>query len=421
MPHRNGPESTCRIELSGFTLNIGGGELHDTGGRRIALRPQSLSVLQYLGRNADRVVGKAELMQAVWPGVVVTDDSLVQCIKELRKALGDDKHCLIETEHRRGYRLVTAGANRPEAKAVEPDFSQDIRFARSSDGTRIAWADCGDGPPLVRTAQWMTHLDWDLQSSIFGPFIRRLAKRNRLIRYDGRGCGLSDRGVPMATLDDEMRDLEAVVDSAGLERFALLGRSQGGCIAIHYAARHPERVSQLVVIGGHSRGRLRRGEQSQTLDNVLAFCAVLEEGWGKPNSALRQVWTSQAFPGATAEQQDEYNQMQRVACTPQDAATIHRMTAEYDSSTDLPHVRCPTLVLHNPDDALVPFEEGRLIASSIPRARLETFASRNHVPLPGEPAFEHVMTMIDAFLLGSVDEQQTSAAAPRPALRSVMR
>ncbi len=202
----------------------------------------------------------------------------------------------------------------------------------------------------------------------------------------------------MATLDDEVRDLEAVVDAAGLERFALLGRSQGGAIAIRYAARHPQRVTKLVTIGGLARGASQRGEQSRTLESVMAFCKVLEDGWGNANSAFRQVWTSQAFPGATPEQQDAYNQLQRVACSPQDAATLHRMNCNYNAIADLPLVQCPTLVLHNPDDALIPFEEGRLIAAGIPDAQLEQFKSANHVPLPGEPAFGLVMRLIEEFL-----------------------
>jgi pimeloyl-ACP methyl ester carboxylesterase len=154
----------------------------------------------------------------------------------------------------------------------------------------------------------------------------------------------------------------------------------------------------LVILGGYARGALCRGENSDSPEGVEAFSRVILEGWGKENSALRQIWTSFAFPGASAEQQDSYNQLQRLACSPADAAMIHRLTARYDCTRDLHKVACPTLVLHSPLDALVPYEEGRLIASSIRDARLETFASRNHLPLPGELAFEQVMKLISEFL-----------------------
>jgi pimeloyl-ACP methyl ester carboxylesterase len=236
-------------------------------------------------------------------------------------------------------------------------------------------------------------------------------------RWNEGAHSLSDRGVPMATLDDEVRDLEAVVDTAGLDRFALLGRSQGGAISIRYAARHPDRVSRLVIIGGFARGALCRGAKSPSMENINAFCRVLEDGWGDENSALRQIWTSYAFPSASKEHQDAYNHMQRVACSPQDAARIHRSVSELDASADLASVQCPTLVLHNPDDALIPFEEGRLIASGIGGARLETFASRNHQPLPGEPAFDHVMRLIDEFLHVDVIHPPLYAMADRTADR----
>ncbi|MEJ8847492.1 alpha/beta fold hydrolase [Variovorax rhizosphaerae] len=380
------------IALPGFVFDLQHRELREVAsGQRVALRPQTAAVLHCLALHAGRVVPKEELMHFVWSKIVVTDDSLVQCIKDLRRVLGDVAHRIIQTEPKRGYRMVIDAA--PAA-----DFKQDIRFASSANGIRIAYAISGVGPPLVRAAHWMTHVEWDFRSSVAGEFLRHLSQRYKLLRYDGRGCGLSDRGVQMATLDDAVRDLEAVVDAAGFSRFALLGRSQGGAIAISYAARHPDRVSHLVTVGGFLRGQSRRGEQSASTESIEAFCGVLQEGWGKENSALRQIWTSYAFPGASVEQQDSWNQLQRVACSPQDAATIWRTGALYDATAEVQRVRCPTLVLHNPDDALVPFEEGRLIAAGIKGAHLETFAGRNHVPLPGEPAFECVMAQIDKFL-----------------------
>ena len=407
------------LDLDGFVLDAPHGELRDASGARVAVRAQSMAVLQCLARSVDRVVSKDELMRAVWPGVVVTDDSLVQCIKQLRHALGDSEHRVIETEPKRGYRLVARRRKVPNEDGAPELFKQDIRFAVSADGVRIAYATSGNAPvTLVRAAHWMTHLEWDWRSAVYGPPIQGLSRRYRLVRYDGRGCGLSDRGVAIGTLDDEVHDLEAVVDAAGLDRFVLVGRSQGGAISIRYAARHPERVSHLVLIGGYARGALRRGAQSTGFDEIGAHMRLLEAGWGRDNPAFRQLIGTLMFPGANAEQVASFNFLQSVAATPQEAARIYRMIADYDAEPDLTAVRCPTLVLHSPHDNVAPFDEGRLIAASIPGARFEPFDSPNHTPLPGEPAFEQVMRALDEFVLGGAAERPSSERA-RPALRSV--
>lgn len=392
------------LELPGhFVFDVQHRELRDASGHCVPLRRQTSAVLHCLALRAGFVVTKEELMQRVWPGVVVGDDSLVQCVLELRRALGDTERRTVRTEPRVGYRLLPA--NSLPGTSVGDDlhspqlsFEQEIAFATSYDGIRVAFATAGVGPAVVRTAHWMTHLDWDWRSPVMGPMLRRLADRYRLVRYDGRGCGLSDRGVSVATLDDEVRDLDSVANAAGLGRFSLIGRSQGAAIAIRYAARNPERVCGLVIVGGFARGALRRGERSSSPKDYDAVCHLLLQGWGQDNAALRQLFTTYMFPDATPEQIESFNHMQRVSASPQDAAVIHRMVAEYDASPDLTDVCCPTLVLHNPNDSLVPFEEARLIAAGIPGARLETFAGRNHTPLPGTPEYEPAMHCIEAFL-----------------------
>src|SRR5262245_43796050 len=185
------------IALSGFVLDLEQQELRDASGRMVALRPQAIAVLVSLARNASRMVTRDELMRAVWPDVIVTYDSLVQCIKKIRRALQDDEHSMIQTEQKRGYRLVTPMSLRtaPGLTLDEESFRQEIRFATTSDGIRIAFAISGAGRPLVRAAHWMTHLDWDWRSGVFGPRVRALSRRFRFVRYDGRGYGLSDRDV----------------------------------------------------------------------------------------------------------------------------------------------------------------------------------------------------------------------------------
>ena len=412
-----------KIVLPGFVFDLEHQELREASGAQVTLRAQLLAVLSCLARKADRVVTKDELMQAVWPGVVVTEDSLVQCIKVLRRVLKDEAHSIIQTLPKRGYRLVPSHS-RPQIAAPEPlppAFHQDIRFATTVDGVRIAYAVSGQGPVLVRAAHWMTHLEWDWQSAVYGPWIRGFSQRYTHVRYDARGCGLSDRNTPPTCLDDDVRDLEAVADAAGLDRFALLGRSQGGAISARYAARHPDRVSHIVMLGGFVRGARKRGALSESLENQQAFWQLIRDGWGQNNAAFRQLLTSRMFPGANAEQMQGFNQLQRVACTPEGAAHVGSVNGEYDASGDLCNVRCPTLVLHSPDDAAVPFEEGRMIASTIEGARLMPFTSVNHTPLPTEPAFDMVNRLIDEFLLCPAGARDSSVRdmATRPALRVV--
>jgi pimeloyl-ACP methyl ester carboxylesterase/DNA-binding CsgD family transcriptional regulator len=277
-------------------------------------------------------------------------------------------------------------------------FRQQIRFA-SSRGVRIAYAESGEGIPFVRAGHWMTHLDWDWQTPVWGPLIRGLAARHHLYRYDSRGCGLSDGDVPAIDLDTAVADLEAVVDTAKLDRFVLFGASQGGAAAIAYAAQHPDRVSRLVLLAPFARGALVRNPGPQQAEMIDAMAKLVRAGWGQDNPAFRQMFTSQFFPAATKEQQDAFNELQRLSCTPEHAEQLVRGYAAIDASSFLADVRCPALVLHCRGDARVPFEEGRWVASSIAGARFEPLDSRNHCPLEGEPAFDQAMTLIHDFAL----------------------
>ncbi len=409
-----------QIALPGFWFDLEHGELRDDSDAPVTLRAQVLAVLGLLARKVDRVVTKDELMQAVWPGVVVTEDSLVQCIKDLRRALKDEARSIIQTLPKQGYRLVPLAGAQRSSVAAPPAFQQDVRFATTTDGVRVAYAVSGHGPVLVRAAHWMTHLDWDWQSAVYGPWIQGFSERYTHVRYDARGCGLSDRGTPPTCLDDDVRDLESVVDAAGLDRFALLGRSQGGAISARYAARHPDRVSHIVMLGGFVRGWRNRGALSESPENARAFWQLIKEGWGQDNAAFRQLMTSRMFPGASADQMQAFNQLQKAACTPEGAAHVGSVNGDYDASSDLCNIQCPALVLHSPDDAAVPFEEGRMIASTIPGARLIPFTSVNHTPLPGEPAFEAVNRLIDEFVLGPVRGRGVPGReVTRPPLRVV--
>jgi len=256
------------------------------------------------------------------------------------------------------------------------------------------------GYPLVNAAHWLGHLEFDWQTPVWLPWMERLSSAYQLTRYDSRGCGLSDRRVSSLSLDDLVADLEAVVDCAEIPRFALLGKSQGGAISIAYAAKHPERVSHIVLCGAFARGTLQRDPSVQQRSAIDAMIQLVELGWGEPNSAFLQMFTSLFFPRATPEQMSAFNTIQRKSTSPRHAARILRALTELDAGPYLSRVTCPTLVIHCRGDAVIPFEEGRFIAASIPGARFEPLDSRNHVPLAGEPSFDRLFDLLSEFLPG---------------------
>lgn len=277
-------------------------------------------------------------------------------------------------------------------------FNQDIRFAHSGDGTRLAYAVNGAGFPLVRAAHWLTNIEQDWKTPVWRPWFDALGARYRFHRYDSRGCGLSDREATDASLDVLVADLEAVVDAAGLDRFALLGISQGGAVSMAYAVRHPERVSHMVLLGAFARGPLRRNQTPEQLESLHAELKMIEVGWGQDNPAYVQLFTNLIFPNATPEQVLSFNDLQRMSCTPRQAARLVSSFSDIDASSYLPQVLCPTLVLHTRGDICAPFDEGLFIASSIPNARLVPLETKSHVPTPGEPSFDRVIEEIEAFI-----------------------
>lgn len=276
--------------------------------------------------------------------------------------------------------------------------AQRIRFCTARDGVRLAFATGGDGPPLVKAANWISHLERDLLSPVWRPMLDSLMQRHRLVRHDQRGCGLSDWDVPSMRFEDWVDDLEAVVDTLGLTRFPLLGISLGASIAIAYAARHPDRVSHLVLYGGYARGRLHRGASALAHEEAELLARLAEIGWGRPDLAFRQFFTTQFIPQGTAEQQAWFNELQQLSTSPANAARMMRVSDRIDVTALLPRLRCPVLVLHADHDARVPFEEGRLLAGAIPQARFVPLRSPNHLLLEGEPAWPVWLQAVRDFL-----------------------
>lgn len=286
---------------------------------------------------------------------------------------------------------------------------QDVRFCTASDGVRLAYAIHGRGPPLVRTATWLTHLEFDWQSPVWRHWLDGLGATHTVYRYDERGCGLSDREVEDVSLEARVADLEAMVDAAGLERFSLLGMSQGGPVAITYASRHPERVERMVLFATYARGRLMRDPSPTAREQAELMISLIRMGWGQDQPAFRRLYTTLFIPGATPEQMDWFDDLQRVTTGPETAVRIRHARNNDDVTEAASEVAAPTLVLHARNDALAPVSEGRLLATLIPGARLVTLESRNHILLPDEPAWPAFLSELREFM-GSV-----AAPAPMPA------
>jgi len=266
--------------------------------------------------------------------------------------------------------------------------SQSVRYLKTRDGVRIAWAMTGQGTPLVKAANWLSHLTHDLESPVWRHWISFLTDHYRLVRYDERGSGMSDWEVADLSPARWGEDLEAVIEASNPgEKFVLLGVSQGAATTLMYATRHPERISHLILYGGYSRG----WAHSRQTDGYARYRAIVELarlGWGKDNPAFRQLFTSQFVPGANATQLEWFNELCRRTTTPEVATRLLHARAEVNVRELLPQVRVPTLVLHARHDEIVPFAAGKFLAAEIPGAQFVPLESRNHILLGDEPAWE---------------------------------
>ena len=277
-----------------------------------------------------------------------------------------------------------------------PGLEQQIRFCTTPDSVRIAYASVGEGPPVIKAANWLNHLEHDWHSPVWRHLIEGLAREHELVRYDARGNGLSDWTVDDLSLEAFLADLEAVVDASGLERFALLGISQGCAVSVAYAVRHPERVSRLILHGGFARGSFVRGSKKDA-DQRQALLMVTRQDWGTANPAFRQLWTSLYLPDGTPEEQEAWNDLQRVT-SPENAAAIMESTGRFDVTHLLPQVKVPTLVMHCKGELAIPFSEGETLAQLIPDARFVPLEGRNHLVMRHDPAWPVFFSEMQRFL-----------------------
>ena len=372
------------------------------------VEPQVYAVLCHLLEHRDRLVTSQELIEQVWGHRFVTPGTLNSRIKALRQALGDDgaSQRVIQTVRGRGFRVGVEVREVADAHATSANTTtapaaakQQIQFCQAHDGVRIAYAKSGDpsAPPLVKPANWLTHLEFDWNSPVWRHWLTEMGSRHHLIRYDERGCGLSDHDAEDMSFASWVRDLEAVVDAEGLEHFSLLGISQGCAVAIAYAVRHPERVDKLVLYGGYAVGRsLRNPSPQEELERTLLL-NLIRVGWGRDNPAFRQVFGTLFLPEGTPEQHQWFSDLAKTMPM-ENALRVRQTTDVIDVRQDATKVTAPTLVLHARGDGMIPFEAGRQLAALIPGARFVSLESRNHVLLETEPAWARFVDEVRTFL-----------------------
>jgi pimeloyl-ACP methyl ester carboxylesterase/transcriptional regulator with XRE-family HTH domain len=277
-----------------------------------------------------------------------------------------------------------------------PASRQEVTFCTTADQVHLAVASMGAGPALVKAPNWLNHVEYDLMSPAWGPTFTRLARNYRFCRYDARGNGLSDWDISDVTFENSVGDLQAVIDGLGLDKVSLLGLSQGAPIAVAYAARHPDRVSRLLLHGCYGRGRHRRNNDLERKKSEM-IDTLITTGWGNDNPVYNNALASFFIPSGAPDQIRSFALLQRVSAPAANVLRLKAMLDEIDITGLLPTINVPTLVTHSRHDQMVPIEEGRLVAAAIPGARFVTLESDNHVILPGEPEWDSWMSLIESF------------------------
>jgi len=290
-------------------------------------------------------------------------------------------------------------ANVPVTGMMSPmQLRQHVRYVKASDGARLAWAVSGSGAPLVKAANWLTHLEYEWESPVWRHWIEFFSRHSQLIRYDERGCGMSDWQGGNLSLAQWTSDLEAVIEAAQPEfPLTLLGISQGAAACIQYAVLHPERVARMILYGGYAHGALKRGNPHAAA-MYHAMIELARVAWSENNPTFRQVFTSRFLPGGTPEQLEWFNDLCIKSTVGEVAARLFEARAALDIAELLPLVRVPTLVVHARDDQVVQLSEGHLLASGIAGAEFVELDSRNHILLEHEPAWRRFCDAVLSFI-----------------------
>ena len=368
-------------------------------GQPIPLTGKAFITLCALVERPGELISKQDLMSVIWPETTVEENNLDRNISMVRKALGDQP--FIETVPRVGYRFVgpvSTTASVPSERPTRTPTRQEIRFCITDDGVRLAYATVGNGYPVVKVADCFNHIDFEWDSPIWRHWVRDLGNNFSLVRYDGRGSGLSDWEIEDVSFEAWIHDLEKVVDAASLEKFALMGHSQGGAVAIAYAARHPERVSHLILWGGYARGAYHR-DVPDAVEVRRALETLVQLNWGRTNPSFFQMVTDLYIPDkATPEEQRWFRDLQQVSISPNNLVRYMRACDDINVRPILPTLHMPTIVLHSDRDKIAPPQEGRILAAEIRDARFVPLASANHVLLADEPAWKVFREELTSFV-----------------------
>lgn len=390
----------CCLDIAKHSLTRNGQDIH--------VEPQVFELLLCLLRAPGEVVTRDQLIDVVWRGRIVSDATISARISAARAAVGDSgkAQSVIRTVPRVGLQLVApvtieASDHPPplanETPAEVPLAPLKVRYATSRDGSTLAWTAEGDGPPLMRAGHWLTHLDFDRTSRIWGPWLQRLGAQRRLVRYDLRGTGMSDPDCGPFDFDACTEDMLAVADAAGLDQFPIFASSQSVAVSLALAVRHPDRVSRIVSYGGYAQGAsVRDGGRDAAMAKAME--QMIRNGWGQADSGFMHALTSMFAPGANEEELLELIRLQQNSTDAERSVQIREVIANYDVTDLLESVPCPVLIVHSLRDSLHPFSQARLMAQHLPDCEMLPLDSPNHILLPGEPAFARMMDAVDRFL-----------------------
>lgn len=375
-------------------------------GEPVVLPGKAFDTLVALAEGAGKLQQQQALIDRIWPDVFVEPNSLQQNISLVRRALAGAPDVKIETVRGRGYRLIADVTEMTSAAAMGQDLDvhrehelppQRTHFCFARDGARLAYASLGRGRPLVKAANWLSHLELDWNSPIWRHWLALLSRGHCLVRYDARGNGLSDWQPPRISFNDFVMDLGCVFDAAHVERAPVLGISQGASVAVAYAARHPDRVSALILVGGTARG-WRTKNHPRLTERMEALMTLMRQGWGSPHAAFRQIFSSSFLPGGTSEQIAWFNDLQRDTTSAENAVQILSALGDLDVREDAARIQVPTLVVHARGDAVVPIKDGIELAAHIEAARFVPLDTDNHLLLADEPAWGRFARELIGFL-----------------------
>lgn len=369
----------------------------------VHVEPQVFELLLALVENQGRLVTKDELIEIVWRGLIVSDSTISARISAARKVVGDTggEQSIIKTVHGLGFKLIseviTSATHKLAVPIAKDAAAQSIQYTQSSDGAKIAFGQSGTGPPLIRAAHWLSHLELDWHSPVWRPLLETLGSDHTLYCYDQRGTGLSSRNLEGADLNAFVEDLKSVADANKLQSFPIFAASQAVPVALQFAQKYPERVSGLVLYGGYVEGRALRKASEDDIDEATIL-GLIKAGWGKKDSPFVKAFASLFLPDATTDQMDSFVRMQTETISPVNAARLRQIIDRFSVKNILPEIAVPTLILHANSDAVQPIDQSRILASEIPSARYISLDSRNHVPLPQEECWGYMMREVQSFL-----------------------